>query len=151
MAGAAATLEKPTAENAAVQAGPKMKAAVTSAKQPDYVEGRRDFFKYRDLGVTGASDGWMRAQVMSAVTGMTQPTGWHYHVCEGQFVYALKGFVELEFEDGTQCRLEPGDSCFIPGGMKHNEIRTSDDLEILEVCLPANMGTVPCEAPAKGA
>ena len=64
----------------------------------------------------------MRAQVMSAVTGMTQPTGWHYHVCEGQFVYALKGFVELEFEDGTQCRLEPGDSCFIPGGMKHNEI-----------------------------
>ena len=50
----------------------------------------------------------MRAQVMSAVTGMTQPTGWHYHVCEGQLVYALKGFVELEFEDGTQCRLKPG-------------------------------------------
>jgi mannose-6-phosphate isomerase-like protein (cupin superfamily) len=151
MAGAAATLEKPAATKPAAEAGPKMKAAVTSAKQPDYVEGRRDFFKYRDLGVTGASDGWMRAQVMSAVTGMTQPTGWHYHVCEGQFVYALKGFVELEFEDGTQCRLEPGDSCFIPGGMKHNEIRTSDDVEILEVCLPANMGTVPCEAPAKGA
>lgn len=156
MAGAAATLEKPAAEKtaaekAAAPVGPKMKAAVTSAKQPDYVEGRRSFFKYRDLGVTGASDGWMRAQVMSAVTGMTEPTGWHYHVCEGQFVYALKGFVELEFEDGTQCRLEPGDSCFIPGGMKHNEIRTSDDVEILEVCLPANMGTVPCEAPAKGA
>ena len=107
MAGAA-TLEKPAAEKAAVQGQPKMKAAVTSAKKPDYVEGRRDFFKYRDLGVTGASEGWMRVQVMSAVRGMTQPTGWHYHVCEGQFVYALKGFVELEFEDGTQCRLEPG-------------------------------------------
>lgn len=143
MAGAA-TLERPAA-------GTKMKAAVTSAKAPDYVEGRRSFFKYRDLGVTKASDGWMRAQVMSAVTGMTQPTGWHYHVCEGQFVYALKGFVELEFEDGSQCRLEAGDSCFIPGGIKHNEIRTSDDVEILEVCLPANMGTVPCEPPAKGA
>ncbi|HEY3909496.1 MAG TPA: cupin domain-containing protein [Stellaceae bacterium] len=142
MAGAATTLEKPTA-----QAAPKMKVAVTSAKAPDYVEGRRSFFKYRDLGVTGASDGWMRAQVMSAVTGMTQPTGWHYHVCEGQLVYALKGFVELEFEDGTQCRLEAGDSCFIPGGLRHNEIRTSDDVEILEVCLPANMGTMPCEAP----
>jgi mannose-6-phosphate isomerase-like protein (cupin superfamily) len=147
MAGAA-TLEK-AAERPA--AGPKMKAAVTSAKAPDYVEGRRSFFKYRDLGVTRASEGWMRAQVMSAVTGMTQPTGWHYHVCEGQFVYALKGFVELEFEDGSQCRLEAGDSCFIPGGLKHNEIRTSDDVEILEVCLPANMGTVPCEPPAKGA
>jgi mannose-6-phosphate isomerase-like protein (cupin superfamily) len=128
-----------------------MKVAVTSAKQPDYVEGRRSFFKYRDLGVTGASSGWMRAQVMQAVTGMTEPTGWHYHVCEGQLVYALKGFVELEFEDGTQCRLEAGDSCFIPGGLKHNELRTSDDVEILEVCLPANMGTVPCEQSPKGA
>lgn len=147
MAGAA-TLERAAERRAA---GAKMKVAVTSAKQPDYVEGRRSFFKYRDLGVTRASEGWMRAQVMSAVTGMTQPTGWHYHVCEGQFVYALKGFVELEFEDGSQCRLEAGDSCFIPGGLKHNEIRTSDDVEILEVCLPANMGTVPCEPPAKGA
>jgi len=145
MAGAAATLAKPAA-----QAEPKMKVAVTSAKKPDYVEGRRSFFKYRDLGVTGASEGWMRAQVMSAVTGMTQPTGWHYHVCEGQFVYALKGFVELEFEDGTQCRLEAGDSCFIPGGLPHNEIRTSDDVEILEICLPANMGTVPCDRPPQG-
>jgi uncharacterized cupin superfamily protein len=138
-----ATMAKP-----AQAATPKMKVAVTSAKAPDYVEGRRTFFKYRDLGVTQASQGWMRAQVMQAVTGMTQPTGWHYHVCDGQFVYALKGFVELEFEDGSRCRLEAGDSCFIPGGMKHNEIRTSDDVEILEVCLPANMGTVPCDPPA---
>jgi mannose-6-phosphate isomerase-like protein (cupin superfamily) len=140
MANDAATLERSAAAG--------MKAAVTSARRPDFVAGRRDFFRYRDLGVEKASEGWMRAQVMSAITGMTQPTGWHYHVCEGQFVYALKGFVELEFEDGTSCRLEAGDSCFIPGGMKHNELRTSDDVEILEVCLPANMGTVPCEPPA---
>ena len=53
-----------------------MKVAVTSAKTPDLVEGRRTFFKYRDLGVTAASNGWMRAQLMTAVTGMTQPTGW---------------------------------------------------------------------------
>ena len=138
----AATLEKPATTQA------QMKVAVTSAKAPDYVEGRRNFFKYRDLGVTRASDGWMRAQIMQAVTGMTQPTGWHYHVCDGQFVYALKGFVELEFEDGTQCRLEAGDSCFIPGGMKHNELRTSDDFEIIEVSTPGEIGTVPCDKPA---
>jgi mannose-6-phosphate isomerase-like protein (cupin superfamily) len=145
MANDAAILEKEKA-----RAEPTMKVAVTSAKTPDYVAGRRDFFKYRDLGVTKASKGWMRAQVMKAITGMTEPTGWHYHVCEGQFVYALKGWVELEFEDGSNCRLETGDSCFIPGGMKHNELRTSDDVEILEVCLPANMGTVPCEQPNRG-
>src|SRR5260370_12144596 len=109
---------------------PAMKLAVTSAKAPDFVKGRRDFFKYRDLGVTKASSGWMRAQVTSAITGMTQPTGWHYHVCEGQFVYTLKGWVELEFEDRTHCRLESGESVFIPGGMRHNELATSHDLEI---------------------
>ena len=142
-----ATLEKEPGEKKTGSAEPAMKVAVTSAKAPDYVEGRRNFFKYRDLGVTKASNGWMRAQLMSAITGMTQPTGWHYHVCEGQFVYALKGWVELEFEDGSQCRLESGDSCFIPGGMPHNEIATSDDVELIEVCLPANMGTVPCDRP----
>ena len=82
----------------------------------------------------------MRAQVTSAVTGMTQPTGWHYHVCEGQFVYTLKGWVELEFEDGTNCRLEAGDSVFIPGGLIRRENGTSDDLEILEVSLPGESG-----------
>lgn len=130
---------------------PAMKVAVSSAKQPQFAEGRRSFFKYRELGVTAASDGWMRAQLTSAITGMTRPTGWHYHVCEGQFVYTLKGWVELEFADGERCRLEAGDSCFIPGGTPHNEIRTSDDLEILEVSVPAAMSTVPCEPPAAGA
>jgi uncharacterized cupin superfamily protein len=139
---AAATLEKPAA-----QAASEMKVAVTSAKQPDYVEGRRDFFKYRDLGVKAASNGWMRAQLTTALTGMTKPTGWHYHVCEGQFVYTLKGWVELAFEDGSKCRLEAGDSCFIPGGVKHNEIGTSDDLEILEVSLPGEIGTVSVDPP----
>ncbi len=138
---AAATLEKPAAQAAS------MKVAVTSAKQPDYVEGRRDFFKYRDLGVKAASNGWMRAQLTTAITGMTEPTGWHYHICEGQFVYALKGWVELAFEDGSKCRLEAGDSCFIPGGVKHNEIGTSDDVEILEVSLPGEIGTVSVDPP----
>jgi hypothetical protein len=32
--------------------------------------------------------------------------------------------------------------------MHHNEIATSDDLEILEVCLPSDMGTVPVDPPA---
>jgi mannose-6-phosphate isomerase-like protein (cupin superfamily) len=130
------------------EAQPAMKLAVTSAKKPEFVKGRRDFFKYRDLGVTKATEGWMRAQVTSAITGMTQPTGWHYHVCEGQFVYTLKGWVELEFEDGTICKLGAGDSVFIPGGMRHNELSTSDDLEILEVSVPADMGTVSVDPPA---
>jgi uncharacterized cupin superfamily protein len=141
------TIEAALSEKS-VDTQPAMKLAVTSAKAPDFVKGRRDFFKYRDLGVTKASSGWMRAQVTTAITGMTQPTGWHYHVCEGQFVYTLNGWVELEFEDGTSCRLEAGDSVFIPGGLRHNEMRTSDNLEILEVSVPADMGTVSVDPPA---
>ena len=126
---------------------PTMKLCHATQETAPFVPGRRTFLKYRDLGVTDATHGEMRAQVMSAITGMTEPTGWHYHVCEGQFVYALKGWVDLEFETGELLRLKAGESLFIPGGMRHNEISTSDDLEILEVCVPAEMGTVPCDRP----
>ena len=112
------------------------------------VPGRREFFKYRDLLVAQATDGRMRAQVMSSSQGMSRPTGWHYHACEAQFVYTLKGWVDLEFEDGRQVRLSAGESLLIPGGMKHNETATSAEFELLEVVLPADMGTVPCERPA---
>ena len=111
------------------------------------VQGRREFFTYRDLGVADASNGEMRAQVMRAAQGLTEPTGWHYHECEGQFVYAIKGWVDLEFETGEKIRLEPGQSLYIPGGLRHYETATSTDIEILEVCIPSDMGTVPCDAP----
>jgi quercetin dioxygenase-like cupin family protein len=123
------------------------KLALARADTPNYVAGRRAFFKYRDLGVTDATDGQMRAQVTSATQGMGEPTGWHYHVCEQQFVYMLKGWVDLEFEDGQKIRLMPGDSIMIPGGMRHNETGTADELEILEVSVPAKMNTVVCDKP----
>jgi len=115
--------------------------------EPVLVKGRREFFQYRDLGVAQASAGAMRAQVMMSSQGMSRPTGWHYHECEGQFVYVLKGWVDLQFEDGRAIRVEQGDSLFIPGFMRHNEIRTSDTLEILEVSTPGEMGTKPCDPP----
>ena len=126
---------------------PAMKVAVTSAKKPDLVAGRRTFFKYRDLGVTAASSGKIRAQVTIGAEGMTQPTGWHYHVCEGQFVYMLSGWVDLVFEDGQNVRLQSGESLYIPGGLRHNETAASRDLELLEISVPADMGTVACDPP----
>lgn len=127
---------------------PQQKLAISAIEDAQYVPGRREFFKYRELGVTDASNGRMRAQVTSATQGLGEPTGWHYHVCEQQFIYMLKGWVDLEFEDGTKVRLKQGDSMMIPGGTRHNETATADDLEILEVSVPANMKTVVCEAPA---
>ena len=114
---------------------------------PTYVKGRRDFFKYRDLGVTKASKGVMRAQVTEGSAGMTRPTGWHYHVCDGQFVYILDGWVDLAFPNGETIRIEKDDSLFIPGGLPHNEIATSETLELIEVSVPADMGTESCDSP----
>ena len=124
------------------------KVGHSTAKNPVMVAGRRDFFTYRDLAVKDASGGQMRAQLTKAKTGMTEPTGWHYHVCENQFVYVLNGWVELEFEGSEMLRLGPGDTVYIPAGLKHNELRTSDDLEIIEISTPGEIGTVPCDPPA---
>ena len=134
---------------AAVPAG---RAAVgpvhaTPASAPE-VPGRRAFFRYRDLGAAAATGGRLRAQLMSATQGLSEPTGWHYHACEAQCGYALKGWVDLEFEDGQCIRLNAGESLLIPGGVRHNETATSTEFELLEVCMPADMGTVPCERPA---
>src|SRR5205085_8126749 len=120
----------------------RQKVAVAKKNAANYVKGRRAFFKYRDLGVTEATGGKLRAQVTSADAGMSQPTGWHTHQCESQFVYILRGWVELEFADRALLRLEAGDSIKIPGDTPHNEIRTSDTFEILELSLPADMGTL---------
>ncbi|HXQ54112.1 MAG TPA: cupin domain-containing protein [Stellaceae bacterium] len=126
---------------------PAMKLALASTKEARFVPGRRSFFKYRDLGVTDATGGKMRAQVTTAISAMERETGWHYHTCDMQFVYMLRGWVDLEFPEGKKVRLEAGDSVMIPGGMPHQEVRTSDDFEILEVSLPAEMGTEPCDNP----
>ncbi len=112
------------------------------------VKGRRDFFSYHELGVTEASNGAMRAQIMKATQGLSKPTGWHYHECDQQFIHMLKGWVDLEFEDGRKIRLKAGDSMMIPGGMRHNETATAEEMEILEVSVPAQLGTVPCDPPA---
>jgi mannose-6-phosphate isomerase-like protein (cupin superfamily) len=116
--------------------------------QTPLVPGRRAFFRYRDLGLEQATHGRMRANVSSSIEGMTEPTGWHYHECEMQFVYSLKGTVTLEFEDGTVSTFGPGDAFFIPGGVRHNEIHISPDREAIEISLPGKIGTVPCERPA---
>jgi quercetin dioxygenase-like cupin family protein len=120
-----------------------MKLAISSAKDAHYVPGRCRFFRYRDLGVTEATGGKMRAPVTTAKSAMDRAIGWHY--CNMQFVYILKGWVDLEFAGGRKERFGVGDSVMIPGGLPHQEIATSDDLELVEVSVPAEMGTEPCD------
>ena len=120
---------------------------VSRKSEPNHIEGRREFFEYTDLGAKDGSGGKMRAQVMKARRGMVEDTGWHVHVCEGQYIYMLGGWLDLQMNDGKTVHLEKGDSMYIPGGLPHNETGTSDDFELLEISIPADMGTEPCEKP----
>ena len=120
---------------------------VSRKSTPEYITGRRAFFKYREMGVGEASGGKFRVQVMSTEKGLSEPTGWHYHVCEGQFVFMLRGWVDLVFENGDEIRVGEGDSVYIPGGLRHNETATSDTFELIEVSVPADLRTEPCDPP----
>jgi quercetin dioxygenase-like cupin family protein len=80
---------------------------------------RRETLTNRDLGTAEATAGRMLALVTSATQGLGSASGWHYHVREHQLIYVLKGWVDLEAEDGTHTRTEAGDSVIIPGGMRH--------------------------------
>lgn len=125
---------------------PKARLAVAHEKSLPRIPGRRDWVEFFDYGVTDATAGRMRVQ-RAMVKGRPEPTGWHYHLCEMQYVYLLGGGYTLRFEDGRTVRLERGDSILIPGGCKHSEVDISEDFDVLEISIPADMGTRPCDVP----
>ena len=109
--------------------------------------GRRNYLDYLDMGVSKATNGFARAQIVCNKRGAAPPTGWHYHQCDVQIVYFIKGWSDLEFEDGNALRAKAGDVLCIPGGLIHNEGECSDDIEFYEVSVPAEMGTVAVDPP----
>ncbi|MBB5157337.1 cupin domain-containing protein [Saccharopolyspora phatthalungensis] len=111
------------------------------------IPGRRAFARYFDLGVAGVSQGLVSTEVTKIRAGMVKETGWHYHDCDFQWLYITKGWLELQFEDGATRRIHENGVCFIPGGYRHNETATSDDLEFIEIFMPANPRTIAVESP----
>ena len=57
-------------------------------------------------------------------------------------VYILKGWVKFHYEGVGDVTLEAGSCVHQPPGIKHIEIDHSDDVEILEIVLPAEFKTV---------
>lgn len=112
------------------------------------IPGRREFFTYRELGLKAATGGRVGGKTMSIRKEISEPTGWHFHSCDYQINYVLKGWFDIAFEDGTELRVKAGDVIMIPGNYLHNELATSDDVESIEFCMPAEMGTIAAEAPS---
>lgn len=123
------------------------KVAISHGDRPQYVTGRRAWVKYRELGVTTATGSAMRAQVIIAEEGDDQPTGWHLHRCDMQFLFGLKGAIHIAFSPDHVITLGEGDAMMIPGGVIHQELGERSGAEILEVTVPAEITTENVESP----
>ncbi|AXI48953.1 cupin [Sulfitobacter sp. SK012] len=114
--------------------------------------GLRPFFEYRELGVSAATKGAYGAHVIRAVPGMEGPGTWHSHDLDFQMVYVTKGWVVFEYEGqegqgGGEHLLREGSSVLQPPGIKHREVRHSDDMELIEIISPASFDTKDETAP----
>ena len=115
--------------------------AVSHAADATFERGLRPFFEYRDLGLLEATDGRVVAHVIRAVPGAGFSSQPHLHRTQFQLIYVLKGWVEFEYEGQGTVRLVAGDSVHQPPGIRHRERGHSDDLELLEVVMPADFKT----------
>jgi len=102
--------------------------------------------EYRDLGMADASDGRISAKHIRAIQPFGEETGWHWHDMTAHFVYVLRGWVEFRFDGITESVTVVAGSCLSqPAGVAHNVIGQSDDLELIEINMPADYVTVECQ------
>lgn len=120
-----------------------MKFSVSHARDSTYrAEGLRAFFEYRDLGVREATGGRVAAHVIRARPGSEVSGGRHHHEVEFQLVYCLRGWIKFDYEGVGEVLLEPGSCVHQNPGIRHTELGHSDDLELLEIVMPADFVTV---------
>ena len=120
-----------------------MKFNVARAKDSMFeTGGLRAFFEYRDLGIKQATDGAAHAQVIRARKGSNNRADWHMHLLDLQLIYILRGWVRFEYEGVGEVYLEPGDCVHQPPNIRHREIAHSDDLELIEITVPAEFDTL---------
>jgi hypothetical protein len=130
---------------AAKRARPKQRIAISHYRDEDFkADGLRAYAHYRDLGVAAASQGVARAHVIRLI-GPCDPaevSKLHFHDVEFQMVYVLKGWVKTYLEGQGETLMQAGSAWTQPPRIKHLIMDYSDDVELLEVILPAEFKTV---------
>jgi quercetin dioxygenase-like cupin family protein len=111
------------------------------ARDAHFERGLRSFFEYRDLGIEQATNGRVVAHVIRAAAGKEFSSQPHLHKTTFQLVYVLKGWIEFEYEGQGIVKLEAGSCVHQPPEIRHREIGHSEDIEMLEVVLPAAFAT----------
>ena len=125
----------------------KQRFTVSHHNEADFDPGLRRYAKYRDLGINAATNGLVQAHVVQFVPPCRpeEVSKLHYHDCEFQMVYVLKGSIKTELEGPGAITMRQG-SCWIqPPRVKHKVLDYSDDCEVLEIVLPADFKTVELE------
>jgi quercetin dioxygenase-like cupin family protein len=107
------------------------------ADQAPWVIGRAGMH-YRDL-VPDRLGGAMIASHIRIPDGGPVPDMVHYHKVGFQLIFCVNGWVDVLYEDqGGMRRLNAGD-CFIqPPEIRHRVCEASDDLQVIEIGVPAD-------------
>jgi len=109
-------------------------------------DGLRAYAAYRDLGVAAATGGLVQAHVIRHVRPFVAADveKRHYHDVDFQLVYCLKGWMKAEI-GGRPLDITAGTCWLQPPGVHHTVLGYSDDLELLEIVMPAEFDTVEVE------
>jgi mannose-6-phosphate isomerase-like protein (cupin superfamily) len=136
---------KARALSPARRARAKQRIAISHYRDEDFkADGLRSYARYRDLGVADASGGVAQAHVIRLI-GPCNPaevSKLHFHEVDFQMVYVLKGWVKTYLEGQGETLMQAGSSWTQPPRIKHMIMDYSDDVELLEVILPAEFKTV---------
>ncbi len=130
--------------------GPRNQAAsptklnlVTIDTSTFHREGLREDTEYRDLGLAAATGGRIGVKHTRALKPFEAETGWHWHDMDAHFIYVLRGWLKFRFAGTADEVVVKAGSCLSqPAGVPHNVIARSDDLELIEINLPAEYATV---------
>ena len=138
-----------SAAAAVKRARPRQRIAVSHHREEDFkADGLRAYAKYRDLGIAEASRGLARAHVIRLI-GPCDPaevSKLHFHEVDFQMVYVLKGWVKTYMEGQGETLMQQGSAWTQPPRIRHLIMDYSDDVELLEVILPAEFKTTELSA-----
>ena len=139
----------PAKSSAKRPARPKQRIAISHHREEDFkADGLRAYAKYRDLGIAAATHGLAQAHVIR-LQGPCNPaevSKLHFHDVDFQMVYVLKGWVKTYMEGQGETMMQQGSAWTQPPKIKHMILDYSDDVELLEVILPAEFRTVELKA-----
>ena len=126
-------------------------AVATAADAQFTRDGPRADVEYRDLGLAAATGGRVGIKHIRAITPLPKETGWHWHDMSAHFVYVLKGWITFRFAGVADAvTVHAGSGLSQPAGVAHNVVARSDDLELLELNMPAAYGTFDLAQPPDG-